>query len=440
MKYSQLFLLIVLFNFNNTIGQISKIPQKGNHFLFTLKEQTYLLENDSIYNVTSKQRGFPKPHGLEMKEYKFLSKGSKGYMKNSSSGIVYAFDGDSFKRLDHSFDFKSQFRSFSFFHDNLILDFGGYGLHTFKNTITYFNFGKKETEVFTQITPLKDTPEPRDRMMAQYDEETLYIGPGHGIPLEVTNPYENAGMITDYWQFSFDNKTWHKLGEGTINANYPYDFVYDFKEHPLLISENGVYECDIKNNILITYPYANLSIVKSLNKNNTLSAISYNKAQKGFYMIIDKPLAKAEVLFVKTEDFLGTKKVIGPLYTKQSNWYFYAIGILVIVLVSGLVYFRRKKSVAQLIKSKNLEIQEELKIEDYRVLNKLLEAYPDYINYSELLDMFPDYLGYESKKKKIRQSILTIEEYLIHKLKINVPVFTFRKNIEDKREKQIRIR
>lgn len=109
-------------------------------------------------------------------------------------------------------------------------------------------------------------------------------------------------------------------------------------------------------------------------------------------------------------------------------------------MVSGLVYFRRKKSVAQLIKSKNLEIQEELKIEDYRVLNKLLEAYPDYINYSELLDMFPDYLGYESKKKKIRQSILTIEEYLIHKLKINVPVFTFRKNIEDKREKQIRIR
>ena len=54
--------------------------------------------------------------------------------------------------------------------------------------------------------------------------------------------------------------------------------------------------------------------------------------------------------------------------------------------------------------------------------------------------MFPEYLGYESKKKKIRQSIITIEEYLNQKFKISTPVFTYRKNIEDRREKQIRIK
>ena len=82
----------------------------------------------------------------------------------------------------------------------------------------------------------------------------------------------------------------------------------------------------------------------------------------------------------------------------------------------------------------------ELKNEDFMLLKKITDSHPDYINYSELLDLFPEYLGYESKKKKIRQSIINIEEYLSQKTKIKMPIFIYRKNIEDKREKQIRIR
>ncbi len=439
MKYCTNLFLIFLLHLNVSIGQNIKLAQKGNHFLFTFKSQTYLLENDSIHNVSGFQLGLPKLHGLEMKEFKFVSKGDVGYMKNASSGIVYTFDGNDFKRLDHSFDFKSQFRSFSFFHHHSILDFGGYGLHTFKNIISFYNFAKKETEVFDQVSSLKESPTPRDRMMAQYDNGTLFIGPGHGIPLDIENPYENAGFINDYWQFSFEDKKWNKLGEGSINASYPYDFVYDFNGHALLISELGVYECDIKNNTLIYYPEANLGIIKSLNKNNTLSSISYNKAKSGFYLIIDKPMAQSEVLFVKRDDFLGTKKSFSQLYSTAINWYLYSIGIA-LILVFWLIYIRRNKSTAQLILTKIEEIQKDLKQEDLGILNLLVESYPNYINYSELLELFPEHLGYESKKKKIRQSIITIEEYLIQKFKIKHPVFSYRKNIEDRREKQIRLK
>lgn len=439
MKYRQLYLLILLINFNYLNAQNIKLSQKGNHYLFTFKNQSYLLENDSIYNVTSTQKGFPKLHGLEMKEFKFVSNDSIGYMKNASSGIVYVFNGNDFKRLDHSFEFKSQFRSFSFFHNNLIIDFGGYGLHSFKNLMTYYNFAKKETEVLNQLSSLKNSPTPRDRMMAEYENKTLFIGPGHGIPLDILNPYENAGMINDYWKFSFEDNTWDKIGEGTINAIYPYDFVYGFNGHALLISETGIFECDIKNNILINYTKANKDIIKSLNKNNTLSSITYNKTLGGFYMIIDKPLGLAEVLFVKKNDFLGTSKSIDRLYKTKPKWYLFPVFFL-LILIFLFFYFKRRKSICQLIISKSNEIQEDLKNEDYRVLFKLAESYPDYINYSELLDMFPEYLGYESKKKKIRQSIITIEEYLNQKYKISTPVFTYRKNIEDRREKQIRIK
>jgi hypothetical protein len=439
MKYKQFYFLIFLLQVSITIGQSIKIPQKGNHFLFTFKDKTYLIENDSIYNINYSKKEYPRLHGLVMKEYKFISNGSLGYMKNASSGIVYGFDGISFKRLDHSFDFKSQFRSYTFFYKNIIIDFGGYGLHNFKNILTYYNFAKKETELYSQNNALKSSPTPRDRMLAQYENSMLYIGPGHGIPLDVENPYENAGMINDYWKFSLVKKKWEKLGQGTIKATYPYDVVYDYNNHTLLISENGISEIDIKNNLLINYPDANIDIVKSLNKNNTLASITYNKAQGGFYLIIDTSLSTAEVLFVKRDDFLGKRKIYGDLYASESNLilYIFVVSALLLLIV---VYFKTKKNLYQLITSKIVEIEEELKDEDFKVLTKLVASYPDYVNYSDLLELFPEYLSYESKKKKIRQSILTIEEYLIQKIKVNKPIFIFRKNIEDKREKQIRIK
>ena len=437
-----LLLCFCLFQINSAIGQIVKIPQNGNHFLFTYKNESYLIENEFIYNLTATKNLKPMLHGLVMKEYKFVSDGNVGYMKNASSGIVYSFDGNKFNRLDNSFDFKSQFRSFSFLHKNIIYDFGGYGLHSFKNFITYFNTAKKGTELYSQQSPVNESPISRDRMIAQYEENNLFIGPGHGININIENPYENSGFINDFWKFSFLTKTWKKLGEGLINAEYPYDVIYDYNDHSLLISTKGIYEFDIKNNTLISYPNANIDIVKSLNKNNTLASITYNKAKAGFYLIIDNSMASSEVLFVSKHDFLGTKKLYSKLYNEPiSNWLYFLLLLIILIIISIVINLnKRKKSVAKIIISKIDILSIELKTDDFKVLKKIIDAHPEFINYSELLDLFPDYLGYESKKKKIRQSIINLEEYLSQKMKIKTPIFIYRKNIEDKREKQIRIK
>ncbi len=429
-----------LFQINVSIGQIKKIPKESIHFLFTFKSDTYLLDNDFVYNLTSTNDLDPIRHNLAFKEFKFLNDEKVGYLKNASSGIVYSFDGKNLIRLDNSFDFKSQFRSFSFIHNKMIFDFGGYGLHSFKNIITYFNFAKKETELFNQVSSIKESPISRDRLIAQYKDGTLFIGPGHGIDVDIENPYQNASFINDYWKFSFKDKKWQKLGAGKINANYPYDVLYDFNDHSLLISEKGIYELDIKNNLLIGYPNANIDIVKSLNKSNTLSSITYNKNKDGFYLIIDKSTSSSEVLFVKKTDFLGSNKTYDKLYNDSKfNWIFFTFfGITFLIF---LIYiYGRKKTLIKIINSKIDVLRIELKNEDFMVLKKIIDSHPEYINYSELLDLFPEYLGYESKKKKIRQSIINIEEYLYQKTKIKMPIFIYRKNIEDKREKQIRIR
>jgi hypothetical protein len=440
MKYLYIIFLFLVFSENIT-AQGKLVEKQGNHFLFTYKNSTYLIENDSIFNISVFQEGFPKLHGLVMNEYKFIETPKMGYMKNASSGIVYSFDGVDFNRLDHSFDFKSQFRSYTFFHDGQIMDFGGYGLHSFKNIITYFNLAKKETELYNQETPIESSPIARDRMVAQYLNNNLYIGQGHGVLPNIKQPYQNADLISDYWKFSFENNTWTKLGERTIDIAYPYDVVYGFNNNSLLISDKAVFECDIKNNLLIQYKDANFGIIKSLNKINTLSSIAYNSYKNGFYVIIDKTYEKAEVLFVKRDHFLGTKKDTSKLYSDLSffSWKLFSFSIFIIAVLF-LFFISKKKNIVHRIKSKEKEIEVALKQEDFILLFKLVEAYPKYIDYSSLLDLYPEHLGYESKKKKIRQSIILIEEYLIRTQKLKGPIFVFRKNIEDKREKQIRIR
>lgn len=440
MKLVFLFLLFLIFSVN-TSAQVKNLETKGNHFLFTYKKSTYLIENDTLHNVSYSQKGFPKLHSLPMKEFKFFETPSIGYLKNASSGIVFSFDGNQFKRVDHSFDFKNQFRSYTFFHHGFLMDFGGYGLHSFKNIITYYNFAKKETELYNQKTPISESPIARDRMLAQYSKGNLFIGQGHGIPSAIEQPYQNAGLISDYWKFSFQDNSWTKLGEGLTEVVYPYDVLYEFNNHALVISDKCVFEADIENNQLISYPNANFSIIKSLNKNNTLSTITFNPSEKGFYFVIDKSNDKSEVLFVKKVDFLGTKKVYSKLYSTNSNLsgvFLFFVIILIVILV--FYYYKSKKSSIHRIEQKINTIEKYLKQEDIVLLNLLISAYPKYINYSTLLDLYPHHLGYESKKKKIRQSIIEIEDCLIRIAKIEGPVFLFRKNIEDKREKQIRIR
>ena len=326
------FFLVFIFNSFCSFGQQSRLLQKNsNLFIFTYKSETYLIENDSIDNISSKQKGFPKLHNLEIKDFKFVSNESVGYLKDASSGVIYNFDGNTFKRLDNSFSFKDQFYSYSFIHNKNVFDFGGYGFFNYKNLITYFNFSEKETEIYHHKNALNSIPNPRMRMMAQYDDEVLYIGPGLGIQSDIENPYVNEGLISDYWQFSFKNKTWSKLGENIIKSNYPYFFIYDYNGHSLLIYDYEIYECDIKNNILIHYPKANTDIIKAINKKKCL--ITYNKKKGGFYIIINKSLInKSEILFVNRSNLFGPVKVVSELYKTNKNYYFCAFVVLICII------------------------------------------------------------------------------------------------------------
>lgn len=424
-------------------GQLKEFSQSQYHFLFTFQNDSFLILDDSVYCVSREKDGFPQVNNFIMREYKFVANDSVGYLKNASSGVVYSFDGNEFKRLDNSFQFQSQFKSFSFIHEKNLMDFGGYGLHTFKNIITYFNLNKKETDLYRIKTPLSSIPQPRDRMLGQYSNGEIFIGAGYGYPYEIINPFDTIVLINDFWKFSFKTNEWVKLGDGNFTLPYPYSPLYYFNSNTLAVSGKGVYEFDIQNNILMKYPQADVDVLNTLNFTMYQYDITYNNALDGFFMVINKQDRKAGVIFVKREDFLGPERIVSEIYEKDEKSILVIFGIIMgitaLLSFKFIFYVRKKKKLSQIILSLEKELEPELKNEDFKVLMKIALAQNEFVNYTDLMDAFPDYLGYESKKKKLRLTLITLEEYLTNKFKLKPPIFDIRKNIEDKREKQIRL-
>lgn len=441
MKQHIIFTLVLYLVSVSITGQTLNLKKNQHHFLFSFKSDSYLISRDSIFCLTKQNNDFPKPHNLSLNKFKFISKDSIGYLKNRSGGVVYSFNGERFNRLDKSFEFKTQNFSYSFLHENKLMDFGGYGLFTFKNIITFFDFDKRETDLYPQKSSYEDSPFPRHKMIGQYINSELYIGPGYGVKTNEINPLMKYEMINDYWKFSFDSSTWKKLGNGKINITFPTYFTIDnFNQNTLLIDNQHVYEVDIKNNILILYPDAKINIVESLNKSNDEYNITYNKLKDGFYMIIDKTDLTSEVIFISRKDFLGNRKEFSSLYIEHN----YLISSTIVgFLIFGFIVFIlrfKNKNTAKKIQSNLITIRNEIKLEEFKILKRLVDASPNFINYSELFDVFPDHFGYESFQKKTRHSIIGIEKYLTKKMKFKPPIFEYRKNIEDKRQKQIRIK
>ncbi|NVK75293.1 MAG: hypothetical protein HWE24_17620 [Oceanospirillaceae bacterium] len=390
--------------------------------------------------MSNNKEGFPKPHNLSINDFKFISNDSIGYLKNRSGGVVYSFNGNDFNRLDKSFEFKTQNFSYSFLHDNKLMDFGGYGLFTFKNIITFFDIDKRETDLYPQKSSYENSPSSRHKMIGQYIDGELFIGPGYGVNFNQEDPLKNYGLKFDYWKFSFETSTWKKLGDGNIDISFPkYSTIDNYNQNVLLIDNHHVYEVDIKNNIIITYSDAKINFFESINKSNDEYKIIYNKSKDGFYIILDKIDYPSEVIFISRDDFLGSRKEFSSLYIEENDFPYHFLGGLLIV---GLIvfYVKSKKTTSKKIESNFKIIRNEIKLDDFRIIKRLVDASPNYINYSELFDVFPDHYGYESLQKKTRHSLLNIEEYLVHKMKLKSPIFEYRRNIEDKREKQIRIK
>jgi hypothetical protein len=434
--YFIIFFLISLKGFSQT-----KNPEiRTNSFLFSFKDKSYLISGDSIYSSSRTHEWNGTKHHLEINNYVFFENNYDGYLMHNSGGIIYQFDGIKFDRIDDSYIFNSQYESFPFLYDNNIYNFGGYGLFTYKNIFTYFNLSKKETEIESIKTPLSKHPVGRKKMFSQLEGNELFIGPGLGYNPDIENSYKKSKFIEDYWKFDLIEKEWFKLGDGTpYFKNKTYHLVYHFKNKTLALTEYNIFEIDIKNNNITFYKNSNLDFIKSIKKDRGRYLITYNKSKKGFYAILDKGNAKDKLTFITTNALLGIPNIKEKLYKKDDNSILlFGTGGSILLIIFVFVFL--KKTNIQKIKLKRKKIREQLTNEEEQLLFIIEECYPNYIKFPDLMDVFDSHLSYENKKKKLRTALYQIEVKIGKTLKMKSKIFIERKNKEDLRIKEIKIK
>jgi hypothetical protein len=433
------FILLIFLSIDST-SQTKNIQVKDDGFLFTYKDQSYIISGDSLYNNPTGSSWIGHKHNLIINDLVFFQDKNNGYLMHNSGGITYKFDGTNFSRIDDSFEFNTQYQSFPFLYKGGIHNFGGYGLFSFKNIITYFNEAKKETELVQVKTPLSENPTGRKKVFAQLDGNKLYMGSGFGYNTEIENGNRQSQIINDYWVFDFTNKEWKKLGESNpYMKDDTYHLIYDFNGKTLVITNENIFAVDIKNNKVEFYDNANSDLIKSNKKTGTRFLITYNKSKNGFYMVLNKTNFKNKLVFISTKDFIGLPTRAERLYTLSDNSnYYYLFGGLLIGIM-GIILITKKKNNFQKISLKRKEIDLILNEEENQIFNLILERYPNYIPFPELMDVFESHLSYESRKKKLRHSLNQIEDKINGTLKSKNKIFEERKNKEDLRIKEIKI-
>jgi hypothetical protein len=426
----------------NSFSQEFKSEISNQAFLFTYRDQSYVISGDSIFSNPKGSGWVGSKHNLVINDFAFFQDNSSGYLMNNSGGIVYKFDGVNFVRLDESFNLHNQYQSFPFRYKGSIYNFGGYGLFTFKNIITFFDESKKETELVKVKTPISKNPFGRKLMFAQLEGDELYIGSGFGYDNDIADGYKNVKVFEDYWVFDLISKEWKKLGNGrTLVVPEMYSLIYDFngKTLVLTLTAEKIFTIDIKNNKIDYYGNANLDLLKSTHKDVVRNLITYNKHKNGFYLVKGKPNYPNKLVFVSSDIFLGKPTRSENLYSKEHNSSIF-YGLFALLFSVSIFFVSKKKNIFKKISSKREEINLTLNEEESQIFNLIFEKYPDYLPFPELIDVFENHLNYENRKKKLRLALYQIEDKIKGVLKTKGIIFVERKNKEDLRIKEIKIK
>jgi len=354
-------------------------------------------------------------------------------------GEVYALTNDTLQRIDHSFKHENQYFHSLFEHNNRIYAFGGYGLFTFKNILTYFDENLKEW--FEVPTPIKPTI--RGSQFFQYNKGILYVFAG-GFSDGLQNFHRQ-----DCWAYHFDTKKWKKVGDinsrifflylsgGATKEHLPYEISFNYPNLQLL---------DIKNNKVLFYENKKIQAIRQaiFDKNKKNALLERQKADSiQLYTVEFSPFLKNKLREI---DFLKNNS------QKESVHYLLIFGLVILALASlffGYLFAKKKRIV---LKNEQLTIRinndqvyigsrsinNDLTLLEFRILSKFIELKGKPIDIIALNELFEDETTSLAAQKKRRETTLkSLREKLAFFL--NVPqelIFLESRDLSDKRIKK----
>jgi hypothetical protein len=442
MKLKELtFLLFVLLISTSSYTQTWNYNDRVSLFIEAKSQNTIVFVNDSLFYKNGKRFQLKStPFPGKINDYLPINIANKTYLVHSGCGPVLEFRNDSIIRVDNSYLHNSQFGSTPFIYNKQIYFFGGYGLFTYKNIITRYDF--KNGEWNQEQTYGEEFPEARCCEVFSYRKnDQLYIFGG------IANDPKKIREVNDvkpfFWKLDLASMTWKKMGtynselvSSQYNSIQIKDKLYLFNEILL--------EVDFKQNTVKKYDFSNHIVPKAmLVKNDTIYGIFEKNNGKIYFS--KKTIQEIKGKYIGSESFILSYEGID--YRK------YGLGGLIILLILITLNILYKKKIK---KSPNTKITFNRKTNEFefkqkkitsfeenekKILYFLLEHPNEYVSLNSLNELFEN-----AKQTETVTAIIKRRELAVNGLVAKVALITEipetnlvleRKNAEDKRLKDI---
>ena len=148
------------------------------------------------------------PKGFNNTNFKVIQSENSIYLVLNGGGPVLQLKNDSIVRIDNSVEQKNQFGAATFSYKNKMYMYGGYGLWSFKNYITYYDFSSNQWELFR--TQSAKQPQSRWKPLFDLKDNKLYVMGGRSSDPE---NYMTDIVLKDLFVIDMDLKTIKNLSQ-----------------------------------------------------------------------------------------------------------------------------------------------------------------------------------------------------------------------------------
>lgn len=430
-----MFFVFVLVSLLNPPRQLSPME----YMIFPDREGFTIITSDSIYHTVDGKHFDGRKHYFQAEIYRMEpvpSVAGSQYFVATGGGVVYKYANDTLVRVDQSYRWRSRYGASLISFEDKIYSFGGYGEFTFYNDLLLFEENNRE---WVELPISEPRPSRKSNTIIQYDtlNQSIYIALGGDSFYR--NKRSNYRAFYDVGRYDLSEGFYEPIGNLDFLKPYLDDpevkFWSRFHSYklPIYYSNKNFFSFDFSKGVMYEHTEANNRIVEQFSH-----ILAYNSKANTFLLGTDLP-ANGRFHVINEADFLGRHYIEHEISVKEGIvwWPFSLAGLLLSIL--ALLLMGKAVSVFDLIQQHSKKLKAKLSDEDFIILQKILACYPNTIDYPELQNSFERDLSYESRIKKLRNTIKTIDEVIQETLGLRKSVFVIDKGKEDKRVKVIRI-